>query len=129
MDMKNPLLPALFVILICSGNGVLADPRHGYSRNGSEARITTYERRGGYEGGGYHHHRGGWGWSPLAAAAVIGSSVYIANSLATPPVTTVYVSPPVVQYSPPRVAYFCSASQQYYPVVSTCPMPWQLVSY
>jgi len=27
------------------------------------------------------------------------------------------------------VAYFCSAYQQYYPSVATCPVPWQMVSY
>jgi len=130
MDMTHRILAVLFVMLMGSGNGAMADPGRGHSRASSEVRISTYERRGGYDGGGHHHHRrGGWGWSPLAAAAVIGSGFYIANSLATPSVTTVYVTPPVVQYSPPRIAYFCPASQQYYPVVPTCQMPWQLVSY
>ena len=130
VDMTYRILAVLFVMLMGSGNGAMADPGRGHSRAGSEVRISTYERRGGYDGGGHHHHRrGGWGWSPLAAAAVIGSGFYIANSLATPSVTTVYVTPPVVQYSPPQVAYFCPASRQYYPVVPTCPMPWQLVSY
>jgi hypothetical protein len=128
--MTYRILATLFVMLMGSGNWAVADPGRGQSRAGSEVRISTYDRRGGYDGGGHHHHRrGGWGWSPLAAAAVIGSGFYIANSLATPSVTTVYVTPPVVQYSPPQVAYFCPASQQYYPVVPTCPMPWQLVSY
>ncbi len=128
--MKFCTFPMVVAILMGSVNVAMAEPRHGHSRAGTEVRISTYERRGGYDRGGHHHHsRGGRGWSPLAAAAVIGSGFYIANSFATPSVTTVYVSPPVVQYSPPQVAYFCAASQQYYPVVPTCTMPWQLVSY
>ena len=129
--MKYFTFSVVVAILMGSANGVMADPGHGQYRAGTEVRISTYERRGGYDRGAYHHHHpgGGWGWSPLAAAAVIGSGFYIANSFATPSVTTVYVSPPVVQYSPPQVAYFCAASQQYYPVVPTCTMPWQLVSY
>ena len=127
--MKFCTFPMVVAILMGSVNVAMAEPRHGHSRAGTEVRISTYERRGGYDRGGHHHHSRGWGWSPLAAAAVIGSGFYIANSFATPSVTTVYVSPPVVQYSPPQVAYFCAASQQYYPVVPTCTMPWQLVSY
>jgi hypothetical protein len=60
---------------------------------------------------------------------VIGTTFYIANTLASQPPVTVIVSPPVVQYSPVRVAYFCQASQQYYPVVPICTMPWQIVNY
>jgi hypothetical protein len=129
--MKYCTFSVVVASLMGSANGVMADPGHGQYRAGTEVRISTYERRGGYDRGAYHHHHpgGGRGWSPLAAAAVIGSGFYIANSFATPSVTTVYVSPPVVQYSPPQVAYFCAASQQYYPVVPTCTMPWQLVSY
>ena len=127
--MKFCTFPMVVAILMGSVNVAMAEPRHGHSRAGTEVRISTYERRGGYDRGGHHHHSRGGGWSPLAAAAVIGSGFYIANSFATPSVTTVYVSPPVVQYSPPQVAYFCAASQQYYPVVPTCTMPWQLVSY
>jgi hypothetical protein len=29
----------------------------------------------------------------------------------------------------PRVAYFCSTAQAYYPQVPTCQVPWQVVSY
>ncbi|NBX53964.1 MAG: hypothetical protein EBT70_02655 [Betaproteobacteria bacterium] len=38
----------------------------------------------------------------------------------------VYINAPP---PPPRVAYFCSAYQQYYPNVASCPVPWQMVSY
>ena len=125
--MKNRCLPALLILLLSFTSGVRADPERWHSRGGSESRISTHEGWGHH--GGYHHYRGDWGWSPLAAAAVIGSTFYIANTLASPPPATVIVSPPVVQYSPLRVAYFCAASQQYYPVVPTCPMPWQMVAY
>lgn len=125
--MKNRLLPVLLFLLVTSSNLVRADAERWHSRGYAEARISAHEGWGRH--GGHHHYRGDWGWSPLAAAAVIGSTFYIANTLASPPPTTVIVSPPVVQYSPLRVAYFCPASQQYYPVVPTCPMPWQMVAY
>ena len=126
-SMKNRLLPALLILLITSSSLVLADAERWHSHGYSEARISTHEGWGHH--GSYHHYRGDWGWSPLAAAAVIGSTFYIANNLSSPPPATVIVSPPVVQYIPVRVAYFCPASQQYYPVAPTCPMPWQMVNY
>lgn len=78
---------------------------------------------GGYGGGHHGHGYGRWA-GPLLGAAVIGGLVY-ANR---PQVYTepVYINAPP---TPPRVAYFCSAYQQYYPSVATCPVPWQLVSY
>ena len=34
------------------------------------------------------------------------------------------------QYAPPsRVAYFCPTSQQFYPNVPTCQVPWQPMNY
>ncbi len=127
--MKNRFLPAIVMILIFSAHSVMADTGRWSSRPGYGDRYSAHEGRGGYHGGGYHHHHREWGWTPLAAAAVLGSSFYIANSLANPPATAVYVYPPVVTYNPPRLAYFCPVSQQYYPVVPSCLMPWQVVSY
>jgi hypothetical protein len=89
---------------------------------------------GGWHGGGYRHdyYRGSWGnnWvAPVLGAAVVGSVLYAAS---TP--SYVVQQPPVVvmpqQSMPPaRVAYFCSTSQQYYPNVPSCPVPWQPVNY
>lgn len=84
---------------------------------------------GGYRGG-YHHDGGGWrgDWvAPLVGAAIVGGVLYAATtpSYAAP----VVVTPPPVVPASPRVAYFCSTSQQYYPNVPTCAVPWQLVSY
>jgi len=93
--------------------------------------IQLEERReGGYRHGhaGHPHRHGAWGWSPLAAAALLGSTVYLANTYAQPNVSTIVVSPSL-GYSPPRVAYFCQTSQQYYPYVPVCQVPWQVVSY
>ena len=77
---------------------------------------------GGWHHGG-HHGYGRWG-APLLGAAVIGGLVY-ANR------PQVYAEPVYINAppTPPRVAYFCSAYQQYYPSVATCPVPWQMVSY
>ena len=76
--------------------------------------------------GGHHGHGHGYGrWAaPLLGAAVIGGLVY-ANR------PQVYAEPVYInaQPTPPRVAYFCSAYQKYYPSVATCPVPWQMVSY
>lgn len=125
--MKNRCLPAILMVLLSLSATARADTERWHSRGGPDMRFSAHEGWGHH--GGYHHYRGDWGWSPLAAAALLGSTVYIANTLANSPVNTVIVSPPVVQYSPPRVAYFCPVSQQYYPVAPTCAMPWQLVSY
>ena len=139
--MKNRFLIAfsLGLGLLMSVGLLRADQDRRHSQYGSSTRISVHEswgNRGGYRESyrenyreGYRHHRGGRDWSPWATAAVLGTTFYIANSIANPPVTTVVVPSPVVTYSPPRVAYFCQASQQYYPVVPTCTMPWQLVSY
>jgi hypothetical protein len=85
--------------------------------------------QGGHQGGrngGHHGHGHGYGrWAaPLLGAAVIGGLVY-ANR------PQVYAEPVYINAppTPPRVAYFCSAYQQYYPSVATCPVPWQMVSY
>jgi len=126
--MKARFLTVLGMSLLMSVSLVQADQERWSSRSGAGARISVHEGWG-YRGG-YHHHRGGdRDWSPWATVAVIGTSLYIANSMANQPVTTVVVPQPVVTYSPPRVAYFCQASQQYYPVVPTCTMPWQMVNY
>ena len=80
----------------------------------------------GGRNGGHHGHGHGYGrWAgPMLGAAVIGGLVY-----ATRP--QVYAEPVYINAppTPPRVAYFCSAYQQYYPSVATCPVPWQMVSY
>ena len=89
---------------------------------------------GGWHGGGYRHdhYRGSWGnnWvAPVLGAALVGSVLYAAST----PSYVVQQAPVVVmpqQTMPPaRVAYFCSAAQQYYPNVPSCPVPWQLVNY
>ena len=78
-------------------------------------------RNGGHHGHGHGHGR----WAgPLLGAAVIGGLVYATRPQVYP--EPVYINAPP---TPPRVAYFCSAYQQYYPSVATCPVPWQMVSY
>ena len=106
----------IFVVLLSM---VLVAPAFadGYGRHG-----------GGYHGGYGHHHGGGWGnnWvGPVLGAAIVGSAIYAAS---TP---SYAVAPPVVAVAPPapRVAYYCGTSQQFYPNVPTCNVPWQLVSY
>jgi hypothetical protein len=88
----------------------------------------------GWDHHAYHgQHRGhgdhGRGWAPWVSAAVIGSSLYWANQAYSQPITVIAPPPPPVVLEAPRVAYFCQSSRQYYPYVSTCNMPWQVVPY
>ncbi|MEY4318702.1 MAG: hypothetical protein RI902_2510 [Pseudomonadota bacterium] len=109
----------LFKIFVVLLSMALVAPAfaNGYGRHGS-----------GHHGGYGHHHGGGWGnnWvGPVLGAAIVGSAIYAAS---TP---SYAVAPPVVAVAPPapRVAYYCGTSQQFYPNVPTCNVPWQLVSY
>ena len=129
--------PLVFLVVFVSFmSGAWADKPRWQHRERTVLKLETHG--GGYRhgyGGGYRHghsgyrdgHRGS-GWSPLATVAILGSAVYWANTYSQPSVTTVVVTPSVV-YSPPRVAYFCQTSQQYYPVVPVCQVPWQMVNY
>jgi hypothetical protein len=110
------------ILFACLLSAVLAVPAqaHGLGHGGGV--------RGGHHGG--HGYRGDWGrnWvAPVLGAAIVGSVIYAAS-------TPSYAAPQQVvvqqQYMPPtRVAYFCPTSQQYYPNVSTCYVPWQPVTY
>ncbi len=127
--MTKQFLPALILSLLAITGSAHADNDRWQSRSYSDARGGRHE---GYEHRErreeFRHFRNDWSMSPFAAAAVIGTTVYLANRIATMPPAAVIVSPPV-QVSPPSTAYFCPASQQYYPAVPTCPMPWQVVNY
>jgi hypothetical protein len=100
---------------------------------------------GGYGGGhfrsyGYEGHGGGWsrgGWvAPVVAAGLIGGAIYAGTH---PVYAPTYVGAPIVVNpapvymnnvpgTPAPVAYYCSAYQQYYPQVGSCPVPWQIVN-
>jgi hypothetical protein len=113
------------ILLACLLSAVLAVPAqaHGFGHGGGAHGSYRSGHHGGY---GY---RGDWGrnWvAPVLGAAIVGGAIYAAS-------TPGYAMPPVVvqqQYAPPnRVAYFCPTSQQYYPNVPTCHVPWQPVTY
>jgi len=105
------------ILLACLLSAVLAMPAqaHGYGH-------------GGYHGG-YGHH-GGWrhNWvGPALGAAIVGGAIYAASTPSYAMPQTVVVQQ---QYLPPsRVAYFCPTSQQFYPNVPTCQVPWQQTNY
>ncbi len=115
----------LSLLIACLLPAVLAMPAqaHGFGHGGG-----GYAGYGGHHGG--HGYRGGWGnnWvAPVLGAAIVGGAIYAAS-------TPSYAMPAQVvvqqQYLPPsRIAYFCPTSQQYYPNVPTCQVPWQPVSY
>jgi hypothetical protein len=121
--------PLVFLVIFVSFmSGAWADKPRWQHRDRTVIKLETHG--GGYRHGhgSYRHGHGGAGWSPLATVAILGSAVYWANTYSQPSVSTVVVTPSVV-YSPPRVAYFCQTSQQYYPVVPVCQVPWQMVNY
>jgi hypothetical protein len=91
---------------------------HGFSQN-----------HGGHGHGYGSHYRGSSNrWlAPVLGAAIVGSVIYAAS-------TPSYAMPQQIvvqqQYAPPsRVAYFCPTSQQFYPNVPTCQVPWQPTHY
>ena len=111
----------LSAFIACLLSATLAVPAHAHG----------FGHGGGYGGhhGGYGY-RGGWGnnWvAPVLGAALVCGAIYAAS-------TPSYAMPAQVvvqqQYLPPsRVAYFCPTSQQYYPNVPTCQVPWQPMNY
>ena len=121
------------ILLACLLSAVLAVPAqahgYGYGHGHGGGGGGGYGGYGGHHGGGYGY-RGGWGnnWvAPVLGAAIVGGAIYAAN-------TPSYAMPQQVvvqqQYAPPsRVAYFCPTSQQFYPNVPTCQVPWQQTNY
>lgn len=94
--------------------------------------------RGGFHGGhgghgwGGHGHRGyGGGWvAPLLGAAIVGGAIYstLPSPVVVQPAPVLLPQQPVIT-DPSRVSYYCPAYQQYYPQVTQCPTPWQMVPY
>jgi hypothetical protein len=80
---------------------------------------------GGWHGGGY-----GRGWvAPVLGAAIVGGAIYAATAPTYVYPAQSYVVAPPVTAAPPRVAYFCPTSQQFYPAVPACNVPWQVTNY
>ncbi len=126
---------AALLICLCFGqSAVMADPGRWHKQRMDVIRTAPHTHGNqGYRGhfggrGGHHGHRHhGLGWAPWVSAAVIGGTLYWSGTYVQPS-TTVIVSPPVA-VEPARVVYFCQTSQQYYPDVPVCNVPWQMVSY
>ena len=100
----------------------------------SQAHQSGYGRGHGHGGGG-GWSRGGW-VAPALAAGLIGGAIYAGSH---PIYGPTYVNPPIIFNPAPTymngapgtvapVAYYCSAYQQYYPQVGSCPVPWQIVN-
>lgn len=99
---------------------------------------TTESFAGGWHGGGYRGgYRGGYGFgfAPFVAGALIGGAVvgatyaqpvYYTNPVVVTP-QPVYAQPPVAVPVQPH-AFYCATSQNYYPTVPTCSVPWQQVN-
>ena len=81
---------------------------------------SNFHRHGGYE----IRHSWGNNWvAPVIGATILGGVIYAANR----PVYVLQQQP--IESAPPQGAYYCSAYQQFYPNVPTCPVPWQIVPY
>lgn len=116
----------LSILFACLLSALLAVPAqaHGFGHGGG-----GHGGYGGHHGSGYGY-RAGWSnnWvAPVLGAAIVGSVIYAAS-------TPNYAMPQQVvvqqQYVPPsRVAYFCPTTQQFYPNVPTCQVPWQPTNY
>ncbi len=106
----------------------------------SQAHQSGYGHGHGHGHGGGHGGGGGWsrgGWvAPALAAGLIGGAIYAGSHSIYGPT---YVNPPIIVNPAPTymngapgtvapVAYYCSAYQQYYPQVGSCPVPWQIVN-
>ena len=142
-------------LLVCVLAGVCAVPAmadgrghggwHGAGWHGAGGHVNRFNggqqfgaHQGGvHQGGGFayrhggHGHRGGWSgnWvGPAVGAALLGGAIYAASTPSYAVQQQVLIAPQPLPAAP-RVAYFCSTAQAYYPQVPTCQVPWQLVSY
>ena len=114
----------LFACLLSVALAVPAAQAHGLGHGGGHG----YGGHGGQHGG--YGYRGGWShhWvAPVLGAALVGSVIYAASTPSYAMPQQVVVQQPYVP--PSRVAYFCQSSQQFYPNVPTCQVPWQPMSY
>lgn len=136
ITLRNRLMALTLLSALVSATGSAhADPRgmamhgggHGFGQRGGIG-------HGGGHGAGYGGgHRGGYGgWvAPLVGAAIVGSAIY---AIRPSPVVVqqpqvIYPQQPAVITDPSRVNYYCQPYQQYYPHVTQCPSPWQIVPY
>ena len=121
-------LSKLLVSLLIGALAVPAMAHGGFGHVGRGAHGHGGYSHGGYGGGfrGGYEFRQGWGinWvAPVIGATILGGAIYAANR----PVYVVQQQP--LLNAPPQGAYYCSAYQQFYPNVPTCPVPWQIVPY
>ena len=121
-------LSKLLVSLLIGALAVPAMAHGGFGHVGRGAHGHGGYSHGGYGGGfrGGYEFRQGWGnnWvAPVIGATILGGAIYAANR----PVYVVQQQP--LFNAPPQGAYYCSAYQQFYPNVPTCPVPWQIVPY
>ena len=119
-------LSKLLISLLIGALAVPAMAHGGFGHSGHSGHggYGGYGGHGGFRGG--YEFRQGWGnnWvAPVIGATILGGAIYAANR----PVYVVQQQP--ILNAPPQGAYYCSAYQQFYPNVPTCPVPWQIVPY
>jgi hypothetical protein len=117
-------LSKLLVSFLIAAMAVPAFAHGGVGRGGHGGGFynhgSNFHRHGGYE----FRHSWGNNWvAPVIGATILGGVIYAANR----PVYVLQQQP--IESAPPQGAYYCSAYQQFYPNVPTCPVPWQIVPY
>lgn len=126
-------LPQLLLCLLACVSAVPV-MAHGHDHGGWRGGGGYVNHYNGGFNGGYHGgygYRGGWNgnWvGPAVGAALLGGAIYAASTPSYAVQQQVVIAPQPYNVGP-RVAYFCSTAQAYYPQVPTCQVPWQLVSY
>lgn len=117
------------------------DFRHeGHGWHGGEFRhFNDHELmvwRGGHWFHGHHEGRRGWWWVAGGIWYFYDAPVYPYPDPYVPPVVVapqapVVVAPPAPQAAPPQPAaqywYYCDASKEYYPYVTSCATAWRQV--
>jgi len=94
---------------------------------GGGGRSWGHRGHGGGYGGGY-----GGGWvAPLLGAAIVGGAIYatMPQPVVVQQPQVIYPQQPAVITDPSRVRYYCQPYQQFYPNVTQCPAPWQVVPF
>ncbi len=108
--------------------------RHGW--HGDIRHFNRYDAKLWHTGKWRHdRHDGrlGWWWVAAGTWYFYTRPVYPYPDPYTPPV--VVINPPVVVSAPPQIVpapavqywYFCTAANEYYPYVSSCPEGWKTV--
>ena len=133
--MKRAIVVKMLTILTLIAASICANAQHGGRRwHGGDIRHFETRDRHIWRGGHWSHARYGgrlgWWWIVGPSWYFYSRPIYPYPDPYRPPTVVVLpeASSPSTS-SPPTVQnwYFCEASKEYYPYVSTCPTGWKTV--